>query len=317
MRYLLRIAVLATFAAVYAQSSVTGEVTQVSSYTGEDVNNAGGKVSCRVGNGPGYYSTLIRLNCASTTLMLPCTLFFKQYAFSSGGTQYDYDSAAFNTTLSSVVGNWNNGSASETAQDGSVCYKYRSYSTSAPVNWVSGSSSSTLESASNGQGGSHVNSTPAVIKMMVSGQMCYAVLDSQLVFDLANGCGGLRIVRASGQSGEMRISNDANVKIRWNPSGTPIAVEKSAVNRPAALSAIAFPNPANYSTNLRFTSAGRELPIRIFTVNGMLVRTLDGSDGQALWDNRDAQGRLQSNGVYVYRITEAGKTVQGRFTITR
>jgi len=316
MKILIILSALAMCTIAFAQSSADGLGTEVCSYSGEDIFNAGGKVSIRVGNSD-YYSGLVQFDLTGKTLMLPCTLFLKQHAFTSGDVYYDRDSGTFNTTISSVYGTWANGSADVAVQAGSVCYKYRAYSATAPVNWVSGSTSSTVESVSKGQAGSHVNSVGMTLHMMTSGLLCYAVLDSQILVDLVNGFGGLRVSKATGQSGEIRFKNDTNIKLRWNPSGTPIAVEKGAVVSRMMLAASSYPNPSNLSIVIRYTSRTTALPVQVFGINGALLRTLQGANGMAVWDGCDNLGRVLADGVYVYRITEAGKTVQGRMVISK
>jgi hypothetical protein len=75
---------------------------------------------------------------------------------------------------------------------------------------------------------------------------------------------------------------------------------------------------------LRFkTAAAGRLRVRVFDLNGRLVRTLvDRSSASAdryeiPIDGRDAQGRALASGVYFFRIESAGGAETGRFAILR
>ncbi len=72
-----------------------------------------------------------------------------------------------------------------------------------------------------------------------------------------------------------------------------------------------FPNPANPATTISFSLKERShVTLRIFTVNGELVRTvvdetLEAKLHKVVWDGKDEGGRKVSSGVYFYRL-EAG-----------
>jgi len=72
------------------------------------------------------------------------------------------------------------------------------------------------------------------------------------------------------------------------------------------------PNPFNPETTIKYDLARDEhVRLSIFDVDGSLVRTLvDGAQNAglqtAVWDGRDANGRLLSSGTYFYRV-EAGQ----------
>ncbi len=59
--------------------------------------------------------------------------------------------------------------------------------------------------------------------------------------------------------------------------------------------------------------------VEIFTLYGVLVRTLSGNGGATVeWDGRNAQGSPVASGMYVYTIATVDNTVgKGRFTLVR
>ncbi len=69
------------------------------------------------------------------------------------------------------------------------------------------------------------------------------------------------------------------------------------------------PNPTAAETEFTYVlSRPAEVVIRIFTISGRLIRTLDGAPGRAgynqvRWDGRDADGHLLASGVYLYTVT--------------
>ncbi len=307
MKFFSAMMVLAAFAVAFGQNTAAGTMTEVSNYGGETEWNGGGKVSCRVGNG-GVYSTLARFDLSALTPTVQCTLFVKQ-----ADTYFDSDTGTnFLTKISSVMGTWVTGHQADAAEEGSVCYKYRAYSATTPVYWVDGTSSSTVESASQGVGGTHVNGTALHVKSGYSGELSYVALDSQVIYDLKNGCGGIRICVAPGNGAKMRLSRAPGATLRWNPNATPItvAVEK-AVPAVKMGQAMNVPNPFTPATTIHFSMRSRELPVRIFNAAGVCVRTLKGINGKAVWDGKDSRGQVLSSGIYVYRIADAGQTAQG------
>lgn len=308
MKFLTMALLLMAAAVVMAQNSVSGTSGQVSSYSGvdpEDENNAGGKATSRVGNGSGYYSMLIRLDLTGMVPTEVCTLYLVQATDTAEGR--------FNTRVSTVVGNWENGYASEDPEEGSVCYKYRAYSATAPVLWIVGNDASTLNSVSNNQGGSHENSTDVILNTSISGLMSYAVLDLSLIQDLASGaCGGLRISRALGQSGEIRFSNNG-VMLSWDPSANPVVVERNI--RLVSDNVFNTPNPFAPMTTIQYS--GSEARVYIYDLSGSLIRTLSGKNGSAVWNGRDASGREAACGAYVYRVDLDGRQIVRTLNLAR
>ena len=80
-----------------------------------------------------------------------------------------------------------------------------------------------------------------------------------------------------------------------------------------------FPNPwrADHHQGIAVTidglGAGSE--VRLFTLSGRWVRTLDEGGGKALWDLTDASGRRVASGVYLYLITGAGLREHGTLAV--
>ena len=65
--------------------------------------------------------------------------------------------------------------------------------------------------------------------------------------------------------------------------------------------------------------AGRDLEVRIFGVDGRLVRRLQARTSRLQWDGRDRHGRLAPNGVYLVRtyshdtpVTQGTKIIRSR-----
>ena len=69
-----------------------------------------------------------------------------------------------------------------------------------------------------------------------------------------------------------------------------------------------YPNPFRDQTAFTFfLNAEAEVEIKIYTLSGRLIRTLDGIPGrpgynQVTWDGRDALGEEVANGIYLYKI---------------
>ena len=72
-----------------------------------------------------------------------------------------------------------------------------------------------------------------------------------------------------------------------------------------------YPNPFDEQTEFRLSlSQPAELRIKVFTVAGRLIRTIDAGSfsvgyNRILWDGRDGAGDHLANGVYIYRIEAA------------
>jgi len=73
---------------------------------------------------------------------------------------------------------------------------------------------------------------------------------------------------------------------------------------------------------MTFTNLPSECTLKIYTVSGRLVRTLNHSDtggmiGQETWDGRTASGDIAANGVYLWRVQSSTGDKNGKLMIIR
>lgn len=302
---------------VFGQDLVNCTSSEVSNYSSEVTNNKGGgnQNTLGKGSGYGYYAMLIRADLAGLALKLPCTLFVRQYAFTSGGTAYDYADGEFNVEVSTVKGAWNSGSSLGTPEEGASCWKYRGYSAANPVAWDPADPAPGLQSISRGNGGSHINSSRVVLKTGASAELSYAVLDSQLAADLVNGCGGLLLSRNQDElATQIRFwasPSGKPVMLRWDPAGRAVARELAPVGIRSLSRLACSPNPFRHTTAIRFNGAVGSLPVRVHDASGRLVRTLVSNHGTALWDGLGEGNRPLSAGIYLFTVNDgAGQIVR-------
>ena len=91
-----------------------------------------------------------------------------------------------------------------------------------------------------------------------------------------------------------------------------------------------YPNPFSTTTEFTFQSVGAEggeILIKIYTISGRLIRTIEGnavgSDGfnHVYWDGLDDDGDRLANGVYLYKIKiqkgERSKEVLQKLVVLR
>jgi hypothetical protein len=82
-----------------------------------------------------------------------------------------------------------------------------------------------------------------------------------------------------------------------------------------------YPNPFRTETKFVVDGAGSDAKVRIYTVSGDLVRTVEvfsrQSDGSyaCAWDGKNEKGKEAAAGIYVFLITNQGRT--GRGTLVR
>ncbi|MFH1842978.1 MAG: hypothetical protein ABIF77_07195, partial [bacterium] len=85
----------------------------------------------------------------------------------------------------------------------------------------------------------------------------------------------------------------------------------------------ASPNPGHCESRdvvaLKFAARLGETEIRIYSVDGRWVRTLQATDGrQARWDLRDAAGKTVPAGVYGFLTWQGGETyARGKVTVIK
>lgn len=77
--------------------------------------------------------------------------------------------------------------------------------------------------------------------------------------------------------------------------------------------------PSAGHVKIKFTNLTRSARIRIYTISGELVRTLDKEDtGDSVdWDVRNSRGSAVDSGVYLYRIESAVQSKKGKLMIIR
>ena len=69
-----------------------------------------------------------------------------------------------------------------------------------------------------------------------------------------------------------------------------------------------YPNPFDASTQFTFKlNQEADVEIKVFTVDGQLIRIIDGILGEPglnmiTWDGRDEVGDALANGVYLYKV---------------
>jgi hypothetical protein len=85
--------------------------------------------------------------------------------------------------------------------------------------------------------------------------------------------------------------------------------------------AFAFPVPYRPSDgpDIVFTNLPDAVSIRIFTLNGDIVRNLssDASGGQLEWNVANEDGDPVLSGVYLYLIESGGQTKRGKLLVIR
>lgn len=75
--------------------------------------------------------------------------------------------------------------------------------------------------------------------------------------------------------------------------------------------------PSAGHTRITFTGLTRQARVRVYTVSGELVRTLEKNDsGETLeWDVRNSRGENVASGVYVFTVKSGGETATGKLMV--
>lgn len=118
-----------------------------------------------------------------------------------------------------------------------------------------------------------------------------------------------------------------------NPAKQTIAFRVASSNGLELTDVVNYPNPFAGETNFTFQAqpandaALVEVTIKIYTVSGRLIRTIDGQYLQQPgynyypWDGRDTDGDILANGVYLYKIIlkegDVSKEVTEKLVILR
>ena len=84
----------------------------------------------------------------------------------------------------------------------------------------------------------------------------------------------------------------------------------------------AYPVPfvtSKGDTTITFTDLSSIATIRILTLNGEIVVTLQETDGdgQLVWDTRNQDGNFVTSGVYIYQIKSSADEKTGKLVIVR
>jgi hypothetical protein len=84
----------------------------------------------------------------------------------------------------------------------------------------------------------------------------------------------------------------------------------------------AFPNPFQPSlghTTVTFTNLASQCTIKVFTLSGDLVKTLNENSGtgQNTWDVKNDAGELLASGTYFYYVKSSGDTKTGKLVVIR
>lgn len=77
--------------------------------------------------------------------------------------------------------------------------------------------------------------------------------------------------------------------------------------------------PSAGHTKITFTGLTRTAKVRVYSVSGQLVRTLDKNDaGDTLdWDVKNSRGENLASGVYLFVVKSASQTATGKLMIIR
>jgi len=120
--------------------------------------------------------------------------------------------------------------------------------------------------------------------------------------------------------GELSPGSHTATAIAWdaanNPNSVEISFEVVGLGEFRLSDLLNYPNPFKNVTRFTFClSEPANVTIKVYTVAGRLIKTISGIQGQAtynwddpmlIWDGRDEQGDLLSNGVYIYKVRAEG-----------
>ena len=104
---------------------------------------------------------------------------------------------------------------------------------------------------------------------------------------------------------------------------TPVAPQTGRGAQSDLSQAHAYPNPFRASaghTVVNFTRLTAQAKIRVFTVSGELVRTLEKNDASTdtfPWDTLNSNGHQVASGLYLYVIEGQGDSKHGKLAVIR
>ena len=89
---------------------------------------------------------------------------------------------------------------------------------------------------------------------------------------------------------------------------------------PSIPSAKVYPNPFKPTlghTEVKFVNLPSGASVKIFHIEGRIIRTLKEKDGEAKWNVKDSEGNNVSSGFYLYRIEREKERQTGKIVIIR
>jgi len=100
----------------------------------------------------------------------------------------------------------------------------------------------------------------------------------------------------------------------------PAAAVVTLTGSPSMVSIRVRPNPwrsdRETQTQVTFDQLPSGSTVKLFTLSGRWIRTLDGSSGQASWDLKNDSGERVASGMYFYLVTDnQGNISRGKLTI--
>ncbi len=84
-----------------------------------------------------------------------------------------------------------------------------------------------------------------------------------------------------------------------------------------------FPNPFNPETHIMFeVPAAMEVNLTVYDIRGRQIKTIvnsvvEAGHHEAIWDGRDAGGRMSASGVYLYILVTRVGQHQGRMVLSK
>ncbi|OGS13583.1 MAG: hypothetical protein A2285_03690 [Elusimicrobia bacterium RIFOXYA12_FULL_57_11] len=134
-----------------------------------------------------------------------------------------------------------------------------------------------------------------------------------------NGALSMSAANAGGMTASGAVLTGGNFSVTMG--GAPAVITFSAAQDDLA-SAHCYPVPYKPSaghSRITFTGLTRAARIRVYTISGELVRTLEKYDtGETLdWDVLNSEGAAVDSGVYLYLIDSAGRKKKGKLMVIR
>jgi len=135
-------------------------------------------------------------------------------------------------------------------------------------------------------------------------------------------------------AGDFTLSEGSPCLPEYNPDCGLIGAHPWGCSHPSPVSdrhgdhnrnflAANYPNPFNPATTIRFgLNESQHARLRIFALDGGLITTLvsgvlDAGQHEAVWQGRDAHGRLVPSGNYIYRLETSAFQMTGRMLLLK